>query len=202
MYMVRKIKVVNVYDIEPETNEEANDPTSDDQIAEQASEHDNQQVEPTTEASEAKTDVPNEVPTEKPNPKPMLNMPTTTKILQQVECQACKRKMSAKTLKYNHAQYCTAREREEKPDDIPIPNLEIKNGEHLKNKASLPVKKGKLKRSKPMSREVAESAAKATPSTPALPPQTPQMDQSFQYKMRERTQQKEAKYQVMMSNAF
>ena len=196
--MVRKIKVVNVYDIEPETNEGANEPTSDDPTAGQTTET----AEPANEASEAKTDLPTEVPTETPNPKPMLNMPTTTKILQQVECQACKRKMSAKTLKYNHAKYCTAREREEQPDDIPIPNLEIKNGEHLKNKASLPVKKGKLKRSKPMSREVAEDAATATPSTPALPLQTPQMDQSFQYKMRERTQQKEAKYQVMMSNAF
>ena len=196
--MVRKIKVVNVYDIEPEANEEASEPTSDDAAAEQTT----KTAEPANEASEAKTDLPNEVPIEEPAKKPMLNMPTTTKILQQVECQACKRKMSAKTLKYNHAKYCTAREREEKPDDIPIPNLEIKNGEHLKNKASLPVKKGKLKRSKPMSREVAEDAATATPSTPALPPQTPQMDQSFQYKMRERTQQKEAKYQVMMSNAF
>ncbi len=198
MYMVRKIKVVNVYDIEPETNEEANEPTSDDQNAEQASEHDNQQVEPTTEASETKTDLPNEVPAEKPNPKPMLNMPTTQKILQQVECQACKRKMSAKTLKHNHTQYCTAREREEQPDEIPIPKLETKNGGHLKNTASLPVKKGKLNRSKPITKEVVEGEAKA----PALPPQTPQMDQSFQYQMRERIQQKEAKYQVMMSNAF
>ena len=196
--MVRKIKVVNVYDVEPEANEEASEPTNDDANAEQTTET----AEPSNEASEAKTDLPNEVPTDEPAKKPMLNMPTTTKILQQVECQACKRKMSAKTLKYNHAKYCTAREREEQPDDIPIPNLEIKNGEHLKNKASLPVKKGKLKRSKPMNREVAEGEAKAPPSTPALPIQTPQMDQSFQYKMRERTQQKEAKYKVMISNAF
>ena len=47
--MVRKIKVIDVYDIEPETNEEANEPINDEQNAEQASEHDNQQVEPLTE---------------------------------------------------------------------------------------------------------------------------------------------------------
>ena len=150
----------------------------------------------------ASTEQPNDLPTEKPNPKPMLNMPTTQKVLQQVECQACKRKMSAKTLNYNHAQYCTAREKEEHPEEIPGPKLEIKNGGHLKNTASLPVKKGKLKRSKPMTKEVMEGEAKAPASTPALPPQTPQIDQSFQYQMRERIQQKEAKYQVMMSNAF
>ena len=194
MYMVRKIKVIDVYEAEPETNEEANEPTN----TEQASEAE----EPPPEASAATTDLPNEVPTEKPTKKPMLNMPTTQKVLQQVECQACKRKMSAKTLKYNHAQYCPAREREEQPEEIPIPRMEIKNGEHLKNTASLPVKKGELKRSKPMTREVAEGVAKAPASTPALPAQTPQMEQSFQYQMRERIQQKEAKYQVMMSNAF
>ncbi len=200
--MVRKIKVIDVYDIEPETNEEANEPRNDDQNAEQASEHDNQQVEPITEANAATTELPNDGPVDEPAKKPMLNMPTTQKILQQVECQACKRKMSAKTLKYNHAQYCTAREKEVQPEEIPIPNLEIKNGGHLKNTASLPVKKGKLKRSRPMTKEVMEGEAKAPASTPALPPQTPQMDQSFQYQMREKIQQKEANQQVMMTNAF
>jgi hypothetical protein len=202
--MVRKIKVSSVYDVEPEANE----PTSDDTNAEQANEHDNQQVEPITETREAKTDEqpneqPNEQPTEKPAKKPMLDMPTTPKILQQVECQACKRKMSAKTLKYNHANYCTERGREAKPENIPIPKMEIKNGEQLKNKTSLPVKRPTLKRSKPIAREEAEAEPeKPAPSTPALPMQTPQMDESFHYKMRQRTQQKEAQYQVMMSNAF
>ncbi len=193
--MVRKIKVIDVYDIEPETNEEANEPINDEQNAEQASEHDNQQVEPLTEAN-ASTEQPNDLPTEKPNPKPMLNMPTTQKVLQQVECQACKRKMSAKTLNYNHAQYCTAREKEEHPEEIPIPKLEIKNGEHLKNTASLPVKKGKLKRSKPIPKAVFEE--EATAPAPTLPP----IEQSFHNQRKERLQQKEAMYQNMMSNAF
>jgi hypothetical protein len=195
MYMVRKIKVIDVYEAEPETNEEANEPTNTDQASEP-------EEPPPPEASAATTDLPNEVPTEKPTKKPMLNMPTTQKVLQQVECQACKRKMSAKTLKYNHAPYCPAREREEKPEEIPIPRMEIKNGEHLKNTASLPVKRGKLKRSKPITKEVLEEEAKAPASTPALPVQPPQIEQSFHFQMRERLQQKEAKYQVMMSNAF
>ena len=190
VYMVRKIKVIDVYDIKPEANEEANEPTNTETDSEQASES----AEPRLEANAATT----EQPIEEPAKKPMLNMPVTQKVLQQVECQACKRKMSAKTLKYNHAQNSTAREKKEHPEEIPGPKLEIKNGGHLKNTASLPVKKGKLKRSKPIREEVFEGEAKAPASTPALP----QIEQSFHFQMRERIQQKEAKYQVIMSNAF
>ena len=132
----------------------------------------------------------------------MLDMPTTSKILQQVECQACGRKMSAKTLKYGHAKYCPERVQEEQPEDIPVPKIKIKNGEQIKEKESLPVKRPSLKRTKTTGRGPVEEEAKAPTSTPDLPPQTPEMDTSFKYQMRLRTQQKEAKYQVMMSNAF
>ena len=201
--MVRKIKVIDVYDTEPEANTiETNEPTNTEADTAQVSEAE----EPPLEASAA-----TEQPSEEPVKKPMLNMPTTQKVLQQVECQACKRKMPAKTLKYKHAQYCTAREKEEHPEEIPIPKLEIKNGGHLKNTASLPVKKGKLKRSKPITKEVFEGEATDPASTPAPPQQidlsgakllSKTEDQSFHFQMRERLQQKEAKYQVMMSNAF
>ncbi len=124
--MVRKIKVVDVYS-KPEANEEATpEPTpSDEAQHNDASENKEPTVEPMTEASESEHETepppPPEPETESdergPSPqarktKPMLNMPTTPKVLQQVECQACKRKMSAKVLRYSHAKYCTEREKE------------------------------------------------------------------------------------------
>ena len=212
-YMVRKIKIVDVY-TKPEANEEANHeepaPTSGEATNEQANDTE-PTIEPMIEASESEHEPPPppepkseeiEEPAKKPKNK-ILDMPTTPKILQQVECQACKRKMSAKVLRYSHAKYCTEREKEPQPEAIPIPKLTIKNGEHLKEQTSLPVKSLKLKRATKSYTAPAEK--EATPETPQpqrLPPQTPEMDQSFQYKMKQRLQQKEAKYQSMMSNAF
>ena len=140
-------------------------------------------------------------PARKPKNK-ILNMPTTPKILQQVECQACKRKMSAKVLRYSHAKYCTEREKEEQPEAIPIPKLKIKNAEHLKEQTSLPVKnlKPKLKRTVTTTYAAAEKETEARPQTP--PPETQEIEQSFHTKMKQRTQQKQAKYQAMMTHAF
>ncbi len=210
--MVRKIKVVDVY-AKPEANEEAKpEPTpSDEAQIEQANENKEPTVEPMTETSESEhepTPPPPEPQPETesdergPSPqarktKPMLNMPTTPKVLQQVECQACKRKMSAKVLRYSHAKYCTERAREEQPEAIPIPKLSFKNSEQLKEQTSLPVKnqKPKLQRTK--------SYTEPKPQTPPTPPpQTPQIQETFQNRMRQAMQQKEAKYQTMMSNAF
>jgi hypothetical protein len=77
---------------------------------------------------------------EEPSPKPMskskstkmLDMPTTTKVVEQVSCQACGKSMSAKNLKYAHPKYCTERNQEEKPAEIPIPAIEIKNAHKSK----------------------------------------------------------------------
>ncbi len=206
-YMVRKIKIVDVY-TEPEANEEANHeapPTSDETTNEQANDTD-PTIEPMIEANESEHEPPpppepkSEEPAKKPKNK-ILDMPTTPKILQQVECQACKRKMSAKVLRYSHAKYCTEREREEQPEAIPNPKLKIKNGEHLKEQTSLPAKNLKLKRTKAYT---APAEKEATPETDnrRLPPQTPEIEQTFQHKMKQRTQQKEAQYKNMMSNAF
>ncbi len=210
-YMVRKIKIVDVY-TKPEANEEANHeepaPTSGEATNEQANDTE-PTIEPMIEASESEHEPPPppepkseeiEEPAKKPKNK-ILDMPTTPKILQQVECQACGRKMSAKVLRYSHAKYCTEREKEEQPEAIPIPKLKIKNGEHLKEQTRLPVKNLKLKRTKAYT---APAEKEATPETDnrRLPPQTPEIEQTFQHKMKQRTQQKEAKYQIMMSNAF
>ncbi len=148
--MVRKIKISSVYEAEPETNEEASEPTNDEANEVQA----NETATPSsTEAMEPNTELPNDPPrVEKPakqqKGKILPDMPTTPKILQQVECQACSKMMSAKNLMYSHPKYCTAREREEQPEEIPIPKMEIINDAKIKNKESLPVKKHTVKRTK------------------------------------------------------
>jgi hypothetical protein len=65
------------------------------------------------------------------------NMPTTEKVLTQVQCQACGKSMSAKNLRYSHAGYFVKRVQEvsEKPEDIPVPKKIIS-----KVKKTLPVK--------------------------------------------------------------
>jgi hypothetical protein len=186
--MVRSIKIVDVYEQQEEpaaeeTNEQTNEQTSE-----------VEEPETPEPAIEEDNEVQEDMITTKPSKRILPEMAVTEKVLQQVECQACGRKMSAKVLKYSHSRYCSARETQEQPEDIPIPQLKIKKGEHLKDKVSLPVKNLKLKTKKA---EVV-SEVKQTP----IPIQTPEMDQSFHYKMSLRLNQKREKYQAMMSNAF
>jgi hypothetical protein len=65
------------------------------------------------------------------------NMPTTEKVLTQVQCQACGKSMSAKNLKYSHAGYCVKGVQDvlDKPKAIPVPKKIIS-----KLKKTLPVK--------------------------------------------------------------
>jgi hypothetical protein len=53
----------------------------------------------------------------------LKHMPTTEKVITQVQCQACGKSMSAKNLKYSHAAYCIKRVQEvsDKPKAIPVP---------------------------------------------------------------------------------
>jgi hypothetical protein len=53
--------------------------------------------------------------------------------------------MSAKNLKYAHGRYCTERNQETKPEEIPIPAIEIKNAPQIKDLKTLPVKRAKAK---------------------------------------------------------
>ena len=71
---------------------------------------------------------------DKPKPKPkgkhkiLNNMPTTEKVISQVQCQACNKSMSAKKLKYSHAAYCIKRVQEvDKPKDIQVPKEIMKH---------------------------------------------------------------------------
>ena len=65
--------------------------------------------------------------------KVLNNMPTTEKVISQVQCQACGKSMSAKNLKYSHAAYCIKRVQEvDKPKAIPVPKKIMKNLMKLK----------------------------------------------------------------------
>ena len=60
-------------------------------------------------------------------------MPTTEKVISQVQCQACNKSMSDKNLKYSHAAYCIKRLQEvDKPKAIPVPKKIMKNLMKLK----------------------------------------------------------------------
>ena len=49
-------------------------------------------------------------------------MPTTEKVISQVQCQACNKSMSATKLKYSHAAFCIKRVQEvDKPKTITAP---------------------------------------------------------------------------------
>ena len=134
--MVRHIKIVDVYASE---EEEATQPNEQEQ--EEASEHDNTPKEPKASAVEEVEPSPKT----KSKSNKMLDMPTTTKVLEQVSCQACGKCMSAKNLRYSHGRYCTERNQEEKPQEIPIPQIEIKNATQIKGLKKLPVKRAKPK---------------------------------------------------------
>ena len=119
--------------------EEATQPNE--QEPEESSEHDNTPEEP--EVSTVQEVEPSQKT--KPNSNKILDMPTTTKVREQVSCQACGKCMSAKNLRYSHGRYCTERNQEEKPQEIPIPQIEIKNAPQLKGLKKLPVKRAKPK---------------------------------------------------------
>ena len=72
-------------------------------------------------------------PTTKGKKKIPNNMPTTEKVLTQVQCQACGKSMSEKNLRYSHAAYCIKRVQEaDKPKTIPVPKKIMKNLMKLK----------------------------------------------------------------------
>jgi hypothetical protein len=181
--MVRKIKISSIYEEKPEPiEEEAPDETAS-EISEQVAPTPEPTTEPETESEDSNDDEePIVIPTPpKPTKKPKLDMPTTSKVLQQVACQACGKKMSAKTLKYGHTRYC----------------------KELKDNTPQPEKPKPLRRTKTIHyKEAAEEEEQPPPPTPALPEPPIETEETFGWKLVQRRKQKEAKYQIMMSNAF
>jgi hypothetical protein len=140
--MIREIKVVDVYGSIVEEVEVIAGVEEQSEQEEPPEEIKADPIEeaPEDEATEEPTEEPEEQPTIKTKNKRVLDMPTTNKILEQVECQACGSKMSAKNLKYSHSKYCTQRNQEQQPEEIPVPKIELKNDAKIKEKQSLPVK--------------------------------------------------------------
>ena len=139
----------------------------------------------------------------------MLDMPTTTKVLEQVSCQACGKCMSPKNLKYAHGRYCTERNKEEKPEEIPIPQIEIKNAPQIKDRKTLPVKRAK---GKPQQQPLQEQPPTHDPDE--VPPQTPKPQHRDQHEKHETPEEfwrntlksmkekKLAQYKSQCSNVF
>ena len=120
--MVKKITVIPVHDnpedetIQPEDttiNEEDTITINEDTIKlEDDTTREKDEIN-TQEQLEAK-------PTTKEKKKILNTLPTTEKVISQVQCQACGKSMSAKNLKYSHAAYCIKRvEDVEKSKAIP-----------------------------------------------------------------------------------
>ena len=120
--MVKKITVIPVHDnpedetIQPEDttiNEEDTITINEDTIKlEDDTTREKDEIN-TQEQLEAK-------PTTKEKKKILNTLPTTEKVISQVQCQACGKSMSAKNLKYSHAGYCIKRvEDVEKSKAIP-----------------------------------------------------------------------------------
>ena len=136
--MVKKITVIPVHDnpedetIQPEDttiNEEETITINEDTIK--------LEDDTTREKDEINTQEQLEVkPTTKEKKKILNTLPTTEKVISQVQCQACGKSMSAKNLKYSHAGYCIKRVQDvDNPEVTPTPN---KNKSKLKK--ILPVK--------------------------------------------------------------
>ena len=110
--MARNIKVVDVYSQEAE--QQPNEPD-----IETVDDDDDEEEDTSEETPELNNEVINEEEPPKSRKKQVLDMPTTDKVVQQVQFLACGKSMSAKNLRYSHAKYCTERNQEPQPVEIP-----------------------------------------------------------------------------------
>ena len=209
--MVRQIKIVDVYEEEEvrETcNEEDDDDEDYDEIVEEKSPEVDIEVEvelevakePRTSQVKARTSQV-ELRTAK-SKKQILDMPTTNKIVEQVQCLSCGKSMSAKTLKYSHAKYCTKRNVETQPEEIPVPQIEFKSSPAIKERKTLPVKRAKAKA------KTEEYDADEVPPQPPPPPSREKLvkpetpDQFWNNTLKNMKEKKMQQYKALCSNAF
>jgi hypothetical protein len=180
--MVRKIKVVDVYsqedeqEQEPETErveEETPLELKNEVIAEEEEEEEEQEPEPPKSRKK----------------KQVIETPTTEKTVQQVQCSSCGKSMTAKSLRYSHAKYCT--ERSQEPE--PAPKIEVK--------------KAPVKRSKTKPREAPTYDADEVPPPPPPPAsrlrekhETP--EQFWRNTVNNLREKKLSQYKSLLSNAF
>jgi len=205
--MVRKIKVVDVYTPEEITRADegeqvqANEP-------EQTNDPEDAVAETTIDVEEGAAVAAAAVEEVEPSPKP-TDVPTTSKIVEQVSCPACGKCMSVKNLRYAHKRYCTARATEEQPPEITTPDVELEEPPPEKNIKKVPVRRAKAK-AKPQRTEEEEPTIQ---NGGILPPgiEAPykgQMDieetpeQFWRRTMRELKDKKKSQYQDLCSKAF
>ena len=131
-------------------------------------------------------------------------MPTTNKVIEQVQCLSCGKSMSAKTLKYSHAKYCTERNAEPQPEEIPVPQIEFKSTPTLKQRKTLPVKRAKAKAKAKTEEYDADEVPPQPPAPPSrekpVRPETP--DQFWNNTVKNMKEKKMQQYKNLCSNAF
>jgi hypothetical protein len=78
--------------------------------------------------------------------------------------------MSAKNLRYSHAEYCTERSQEPQPVEIPVPNIEIKKATALRDRKTVPVLKNQSQttRSRRISPNIRRGRSAATAAAASL----------------------------------
>ena len=205
--MVRKIKVIDVYEAEETTR------ANEDEQQEQANEP-TEAKEPEAAIDETSADTEEgaaAAAVEEPSPKP-IDKNTTSKTIQQVSCQACGKYMSLKNLRYVHSRYCTARGPDEPPPKITTPEVQIEEPPPEKPIKKAPVKRAKAK-AKPQPNEEEQPNQPTIQNNGILPPglEAPykgQMDleetaeQFWRRTMRDLKDKKKTQYKILCSNAF
>ena len=115
---------------------------------------------------------------------------------------SCGKSMSAKYLKYSHAKYCTERNAEPQPEEIPVPQIEFKSTPTLKERKTLPVKRAKAK-AKPVEYDTDEVSPQPAPQPSRgkpVKPETP--DQFWNNTVKNMKEKKIQQYKFLCSNAF
>jgi hypothetical protein len=192
--MVRKIKVVDVYSQETEQEQEPETERPEEETPEEPTTLElKNEVIPEEEEEEEEEQEPE--PPKSRKKKQVVEMPTTEKTVQQVQCSACGKSMSAKSLRYSHAKTCTERSQEPEPVEIPAPKIEPK--------------KTPAKRSKAKPREAAPTYDADEVPPPPPPPasrltrekhETP--EQFWRSTITNMREKKLSQYKSLLSNAF
>jgi hypothetical protein len=130
--------------------------------------------------------------------KQVLDMPTMEKVVKQVQCQACNKSMSAKNLSYSLSKYCTERNQEAQPEEIPVPKISFKNDKEVKERTTLPVKRVQKHKLQSIITQV-------PPSPPPPPPKTEQYEtpgEFWKHTINNMKEKRLTQYKNLCSSAF
>ena len=106
-------------------------------------------------------------------------MPTTDKVMQQVQRRACAKSMSAEKIRYSHSNCCTERNLDPKPEEIPVPKMEIKITPTIKDRKILPDKRTRTTQPLAPTQDADEVPAPPPPEPSRQPPEKRETPDQF-----------------------